>query len=424
MRSLAKLRFPYVRVAALALAIAAAGVAQAADSGRYQQRNLVSDGFISADHVDPNLVNAWGVAFNPFGFVWVADADGMVSTLYDGDGNANPLVVQIPTPLAGTGGNPTGIVFNGSNGFVVTNGTTSGAARFLFATEQGVIAGWAPTVDGTHALRAVDRSGMGAIYKGLALSAGGNGQLLYATDFFNARVDVFNSSFQPVAFGTGAFTDPKLPAGYAPFGIQALGGDIYVTYAKQNADRDEEVAGQGLGFVDVYDPNGMLLRRVASHGQLNAPWGLALAPAGFGGFGGALLVGNFGDGHINGYDPMFGELLGSLRGADGKPVAIDGLWGIAFGNGLQHQPVDTLFFASGPDDEAHGLYGRLDPIAGSGGGGHDDEGDDNDQGEDDDDQGNNNQGNNNEGKDKQNSGNDQGVAKNPGKFRRGGGADD
>jgi uncharacterized protein (TIGR03118 family) len=349
----------------LALALAGASAALAADSGRYQQRNLVSDGFIAADHVDPHLVNAWGVAFNPFGFVWVADADGNVSTLYDGDGNINPLVVQIPSPTTSTGGNPTGIVFNGSSGFVVTNGTASGASRFLFATENGVIAGWAPNVDLTHAMRAVDNSAGGAIYKGLALSAGGSGQLLYASDFFNARVDVFDSSFQPVTLPAGAFTDPRLPVGYAPFGIQAIGGDIYVTYAKQNADRDEEVTGQGLGFVDVYDPNGRLLRRVASRGQLNAPWGLALAPAGFGGFGGALLVGNFGDGHINGYDPVVGGSLGSLRGVDGKPVEIDGLWGLAFGNGLLHQPVDTLFFAAGPDDEEHGLYGRLDPIAGS-----------------------------------------------------------
>jgi uncharacterized protein (TIGR03118 family) len=407
MTSLAKHRFPFGGAAALALAIAAAGVALAADSGRYQQRNLVSDGFVAADHVDPNLVNAWGVAFNPFGFVWVADADGMVSTLYDGDGNINPLVVQIPTPAAGTGGNPTGIVYNGSNGFVVSNGTTSGASRFLFATEQGVIAGWAPAVDGTHALRAVDNSAGGASYKGLALSAGGNGQLLYATDFHNARVDVFNSSFQPVALPAGAFTDPKLPAGYAPFGIQALGGDIYVTYGKQNADRDEEVAGRGLGFVDVYDPNGMLLRRVASRGALNAPWGLALAPAGFGGFGGALLVGNFGDGRINGYDPMFGESLGTLRGVDGKPITIDGLWGIAFGNGLLHQPVDTLFFAAGPDDEEHGLYGRLDPIAGTGG-------DDDHPGDDDRQGSNNSQGNNSRG-----GGNTQGNTGNPATMRRG-----
>jgi uncharacterized protein (TIGR03118 family) len=374
MNSLARLGFRYGGAAALALAVAAAGAAQAA-SGRYQQRNLVSDGFLAAELIDPHLVNGWGVAFNPFGFVWVADADGNVSTLYDGDGNINPLVVQIPSPTDSTGGNPTGIVFNASTGFVVSNGTASGASRFLFATEQGVIAGWAPGVDVTHAIRAVDNSASGAIYKGLALSAGGNGQLLYASDFFNARVDVFDSNFQPVTLAAGAFTDPRLPAGYAPFGIQALGGDIYVTYGKQNADRDEEVAGRGLGFVDVYDPNGNFLRRVASRGQLNAPWGLALAPAGFGGFGGALLVGNFGDGHINGYDPMFGESLGSLRGANGKPIEIDGLWGLQFGNGQLHQPVDTLFFASGPDDEEHGLYGRLDPIAGSGGG-QDDQGED------------------------------------------------
>jgi uncharacterized protein (TIGR03118 family) len=363
MKLFARLGFGLCAPAVLTLAIAATAAAQNADSGVYRQRNLVSDGFIGAEHVDPHLINAWGVAFNPFGFVWVADADGNVSTLYDGDGNVNPLVVQIPTATASTGGNPTGIVFNGSNGFIVTQGALSGASRFLFATENGVIAGWAPNVDGTHAIRAVDSSAGGAIYKGLALSAGGNGQLLYATDFYNARVDVFDSTFHPASLPAGAFTDPKLPAGYAPFGIQALGGDIYVTYAKQNADRDEEVAGHGLGFVDVYDPNGRLLRRVASHGQLNAPWGLALAPAGFGGFSNALLVGNFGDGHINAYDPMFGESLGSLRGANSRPIEIEGLWGIAFGNGLLHQPVDTLFFASGPDDEEHGLYGRLDPVA-------------------------------------------------------------
>ncbi|GAB3361252.1 TIGR03118 family protein [Lysobacter tyrosinilyticus] len=350
---------------ALALAIAAPTSGQQrpfrpAVAGFYQQRNLVSDGFITAEHTDPNLVNGWGVAFNPFGFVWVSAADGMVSTLYDGDGNPQSLIVQIPSPGSPTGGNPTGIVFNGSGGFLVNPANPQTPSRFIFATEQGAIAAWSPAVDLTHAILKVDNSGIGTTYKGLALSAGGSGQLLYATDFFHARVDVFDSNFQPVLLPNGAFNDSSLPRGYAPFGIQAIGGDVYVTYAKQDPSMTEEETGPGLGFVDVYTPNGRLLRRVASRGALNAPWGIALAPAGFGRFSNALLIGNFGDGRINGYEPVFGIPLGALHGTHG-PIRIEGLWGMAFGNGFFNQPVNTLFFAAGPDDEEHGLYGRIDP---------------------------------------------------------------
>lgn len=363
MKSLTHIRARFCAPLALVLTLMAAP-ALAQSGFRFEQRNLVSDGFVPAEHTDPNLVNAWGVAFNPFGFVWVADADAGVSTLYDGDGNPQSLVVQIPSPGAATGGEPTGIVFNASTGFVVGNGTTSGPSRFIFATEQGVIAGWAPNVDLTHAIRAVNNSATGANYKGLALSAGGSGQLLYAADFFHARVDVYDSTFQPVNLPAGAFTDPGIPRGFAPFGIHAIGGDIYVTYAKQDASMTDEVVGPGLGYVDVYTPNGKLLRRVASRGRLNAPWGVALAPAGFGRFSGALLIGNFGDGRINAYEPVFGFPMGSLLGRNGRPIRIDGLWGLAFGNGFANQPVNTLFFAAGPDDEEHGLYGRLDVISG------------------------------------------------------------
>jgi len=345
-------------------------------SDLYQQHNLVSDGSVTADHVDPNLVNAWGLAFNPFGFVWVADNGSGDSTLYDGAGNPQSLVVQIPTPTASSGGNPTGIVFNGSSGFMVTAAGVSGASRFIFATEDGIIAAWAPNVDATHAIVAVDNSkGSGAIYKGLALSGDGSRQLLYAADFHNAKVDVFDSSFAPVdlAASTAArpssntpFHDRKIPAGFAPFGIQAIGGNIYVTYAMQDADKEDEVAGRGLGYVDVYDPNGTLLHRVASRGSLNAPWGIAMAPAGFGRFSNTLLVGNFGDGTINAFEPVFNFQIGTLRGPDHQPLKIDGLWGLAFGNGLANQPVNTLFFAAGPDDEAHGLYGRIDPATATG----------------------------------------------------------
>jgi len=328
----------------------------------FQRHLLVSDGYIQAVHTDPNLVNGWGVAFNPFGFAWVAAADGTVSTLYDGAGNVQSLVVQIPQPNAPTGGNPTGIVFNGSTGFVVTQGALSGPSRFIFATEQGVIAAWSPDVDLTHAIRMVDHSPQHSSYKGLALSAGGRGQLLYAADFFHGRVDVFDSTFHGVGLHAGAFTDPNLPHGYAPFNVQAIGGDIYVTYAKQAPGGDEEEHGPGLGFVDVYTPTGYLIRRIASGGALDAPWGVALAPANFGEFSNKLLVRNFGEGYINVFDPTSGKPLGALRDGSGRRIWIDGLWGIAFGNGLAQQPVDTLFFAAGPKEESHGLYGRIDRV--------------------------------------------------------------
>ena len=345
---------------ALAFACALAASPAAFADVFYKQRNLVSDGTIPAAHVDPNLVNGWGVAFNPYGFVWVAAADGTVSTLYDGNGVVQSLVVAIPSPTMTTGGNPTGIVFNGSEAFVVTKGMLSGPSRFLFATEQGVIAGWAPNVDLTHAVKVVDRSKLGTNYKGLAISGDGLTQLIYATDFYHARVDVFDSKFQPVMLPSGRFKDPGIPAGYAPFGIQAINGDIYVTYAKQDASMTDEVACPGCGYVSVFKPNGKFARRIATRGALNAPWGLALAPAAFGTFHNALLVGNFGDGRINAFGASSGTPLGNLRRQDGASVRIEGLWGMQFGNGLNNQPVDTLFFAAGPNDEEHGLYGRLD----------------------------------------------------------------
>ena len=360
MHRFARLGPPLALAAALAFV---APVTQAGGSLRFQQHNLVSDGGVPAAHTDPMLVNAWGVAFNPFGFVWVADADAGVSTLYDGDGNKQSLVVSIPGPAGSDEpGEPTGIVFNGSAGFIVSQGALSGPSRFIFATENGVIAAWAPNVDLTHAISVVDRSTSRANYKGLALSAGGSGQLLYASDFFHARVDVFDSAFKPVTLPAGAFTDPNIPSGYAPFGIHAIGGDIYVTYAKQDPSMTDEVVGAGRGYVDVYTPRGRLIRRVATRGALNAPWGVALAPAGFGHFGGALLIGNFGDGRINAFEPVFGFGLGPLLDRNYHPIRIEGLWGMAFGNGLSNQPVNTLFFAAGPDDEEHGLYGRLDVI--------------------------------------------------------------
>lgn len=350
----------------LGLLALSASLGGCASHAVYLQRNLVSDTpAIQAENLDPNLVNAWGIAFNPFGVAWVNDNGTGLSTLYDGDGHAQALVVTIPGAAPGLAGKPTGIVFYGGGGFVVSQGKLAAPSRFLFASEDGGIAGWAPQVDPTHAIRVVPRSGTSdAIYKGLALGADGTRQLLYASDFHNAKVDVFDSSFNQVTLAGTPFVDPRIPAGYAPFGIQAINGDIYVSYAKQDADREDDVKGAGFGFVSVFAPDGRFLHRLVSRGELNAPWGMALAPAGFGHFGNRLLVGNFGDGKINAYDLASGEFAGQLMGEHHRPIRIDGLWGIGFGNGLANQPVDTLFFAAGPQDEAHGLYGRLDPAAG------------------------------------------------------------
>ena len=320
----------------------------------YEQHNLVSDGAVSADLVDAALVNAWGLVASATSPWWVADNGTGLSTLYNGNTGAKvSLTVSVP-------GAPTGVVFNGGAGFVVTSGTKSGPARFIFASEDGTISGWTPAVAATQAVVAVDNSAGGGVYKGLAIVSTASGDRLYATNFRAATVNVFDASFHSVP---GGFVDPGLPAGYAPFGIRSLGGAIYVTYALQDADKKDDVAGEGHGFVNAFDTGGHLLRRVASGGRLNSPWGLALAPADFGAFSGDLLVGNFGDGHINAFDPHRGhgglQQRGQLHAADGRPIAIDGLWAIAFGNGAAAGPANVLFFTAGPLDEEHGLFGKL-----------------------------------------------------------------
>jgi uncharacterized protein (TIGR03118 family) len=332
----------------------------------YSNTRLVSNGAVPANFTDEHLKNAWGVAFNPQGFVWVADADGNVATLYDGTGRPSPqptpLVVAVPGP-DGTPGNPTGIVFSGGTDFVVTQGGVSGPARFIFATEQGNLAGWAPNVDATNAVFVpkdpTDTDE--AVYTGLALSGNGTTHLLYAANFLQGRIDVFDGTFKHVNV-PGRFRDPHMPGRFSPFGIQAINGDLYVTFAKQDASGEEEVQGPSLGFVDVFDPEGQLLRRVVTRGPLNAPWGLALAPTSFGKFGGALLVGNLGDGVINAFGPLTGKWLGSLRDRNNKRLRIDGLWGIQFGNGILGQKTNQLFYASGPNDEEDGVYGVITAV--------------------------------------------------------------
>jgi uncharacterized protein (TIGR03118 family) len=316
--------------------------AVAATDNQYTVHPLVSNVAGMAPHIDPNLVNGWGLTASATSPWWVADNGTSVSTLYRADGSSVPLVVEVPT-------HPTGAVF-----------WATGPARFVFDTEAGQVRGWPGT--GTQTVVLADRSAVGAIYKGLALATTAAGDRFYATDFHNARVDVFDASFTLVTTA-GAFEDADLPSGYAPFGIQTIGSRIFVTYAKQDADAEDEIHGQGKGFVDVYDTSGSLLGRVAQHGQLDAPWGLALAPANFGRFSGDLLVGNFGDGRINAYEEGANgkfEHRGELRDGDSRPISIDGLWALQFGHGAPNNgPTNTLFFTAGPNDETDGLFGSI-----------------------------------------------------------------
>ncbi len=351
--------FLRVLLTSVTLTVLAAPVA-AHNSGKregYSSQVLVSNGSQPAPNTDPNLVNAWGIAFNPTGVVWVNNQGTGKSTLYDGNGVPQALVVTVPGPAAGVPSNPSGIVFSGGADFVVTDGVRTGPARFIFATLEGSISGWAPNVNALNAQLAVPTTGA-AVYTGLALSGNGTTHLLYAANFRTGRVDVFDGTFKPVEV-PGGFRDRSLPSSYAPFGIQAINGDVYVTYAKPDPATGQSAHGPGLGFVNVFDPEGRLLRRVASRGVLNAPWGLALAPASFGKFGGALLVGNLGDGTINAYGPRSGKFLGTLRDTRGRRLNMDGLWGIAFGNGVLSQETNTLFFTSGPNHGADGAYGAI-----------------------------------------------------------------
>jgi uncharacterized protein (TIGR03118 family) len=342
----------------LALSTAAATPSSASDNS-YKLTRLVSDKPGIAATTDPNLKNAWGLTAGAETPWWVANNGTDTSTLYDGDGNPFSLIVKVA-------GAPTGAVFNGGSGFVVTHKGASGPSVFLFATESGTIRGWNPAVPlpapSTRSFKVVDLSGDGAIFKGLAIASTGAGDRLYATDFHNGRVDVFNSSFNQVNT-PGAFDDPNLPDGYAPFGIQELGGHIFVTYAKQDADAEDDVAGAGFGFVDMYSLSGALLARVASGGVLNAPWGIAMAPDNFGEFSGDLLIGNFGDGKINIWDVEGDggfELDGAVHRRNGNDMAIDGLWALQFGTGGIAGPANTLFFTAGPNDEKHGLFGSIE----------------------------------------------------------------
>jgi len=350
-------RLGIVLAALSALALVLAGPADAHGGGKganvYKKRNLVSDIDGVARITDANLVNPWGLAFGPATPAWVADNGTDVSTLYSG-GVRKSIPVTLPLVVGIPGGAPTGVVFNATPGFKV-NGA---AAHFIFDSEAGTITAWNA---GTQAV--TEATTPGAIYKGLAIASKGSATMLYAANFHAGTIDVFNDSFAPVKV-PGGFADPNLPAGFAPFNIQEIAGRLVVAYAQQDADAEDEVAGAGLGFVDVFDTSGHLLRRLVSQGALNAPWGLAVAPRHFGPFSGDLLVGNFGDGAINAYDPRTGAFRGTLQNKDGNQIKINGLWALRFGNGVIGTP-QTLLFTAGIGDEDHGLFGEI-VVRGSG----------------------------------------------------------
>lgn len=331
-----------------------------AQAQHYKQTNLVSDVPGLAAHTDPDLVNAWGVARSATSPWWVNDNGTGKATVYDQNGNKLSLVVTIPAPAGSTApSTPTGMVFNSSSGFVVTGATGgSGPARFIFATEDGTISGWNPAADGTHAILEADNSAS-AIYKGLAIASFNGATYLYAANFRAGRIDVFDSNWQAATL-PGGFTDTALPAGYAPFNVQEIGGKLFVAFALQGALPDE-AEGRGRGFVDEFDTGGNLLMRFQHGPWLNAPWGLAIAPSNFGKFSNMLLVGQFGSGQIAAYDLASGEFEGLLHG-DRGPLAIEGLWALSFGGGAPNNgPVNTLFFTAGINDEQNGLFGTLTP---------------------------------------------------------------
>src|SRR5436309_9384760 len=339
---------PYMKIALslFGLAILTAASAQA---DTYSWTNFQSDIAGVAAHVDPNLVNPWGMAASSNGTIWVSDNGTGVSTLYQQDGTAASLIVTIPTSARNKdGGNPTGVVFNSTASFQVTKHGNSLPARFIFVSEDGSISGWNLTLDQTHAIIAVDNGtnngSKRAIYKGATLGVANGHNFLYVTNFHTGRVETYNKNFHQV--NPHGFVDETLPAGYAPFGIRNFNGEIFVTYALQNAKGEDDVAAPGNGFVNVFDTSGNFIRRLVSNGNLNAPWGLALIE------GDELWIGNFGDGIINNYDPATGAFLGTINRADGTPLQFDGLWDmLVLGDGV--------YFTAGIADEEHGLFGLI-----------------------------------------------------------------
>lgn len=350
------------------LLLASLGAANLAHgANRYLQHNLVSDQTGMADHIDANLVNPWGICTSSSSPFWVSDNGTGLSTLYTvsdtaltsfGTPNATIKPVVPATAAKSDPGSPTGCVNNATaTAFTITGKAVS----FIFATENGSISGWGSALNAAQAMVMVDNSAKGAVYKGLAMAtpSATTGPRIYATNFNSGAVEVYDQNWAPVTL-SGGFTDPMVPAGFAPFNIQALGGKLYVTYAKQDQAKHDDVGGPGNGYVDVYDLNGALLTHLISGGNLNSPWGLAIAPTGFGDYANDLLVGNFGDGTINVYNPTTGALIAQLQNAQGTAaIHISGLWALQAGNGGSGGDANSIYFTAGAGNEQHGLFGSL-----------------------------------------------------------------
>lgn len=346
-----------------------------AASGYYRKTNLVSDIQGTAPTVDTKLVNPWGLSHSPTGPWWIANAETGSSSVYTGTGQAVLPAISIPSPTGtANGGAPTGNVYNEvvsskPDAFVVKKGTAKGPSSFIFATEDGTLAGWNYGVDSKNAIVAVDRSKAigprgeaGASYKGLATASLNGKQYLYATNFKFGTIEVFDENFTLVK----SFTDPQMThlckapdQCFAPFGIQNIHGNIYVTFALQDPEKHDDEPGVGNGFVDAFSAGGTFIRRIASQGSLNSPWGLAVTPSNFGKFSNRLLVGNFGDGTIDVYDLVTDSFQGKVADKSGKAIQVDGLWGLAFGNDASAGRKNELFFSAGIEDESHGVFGKI-----------------------------------------------------------------
>ncbi|MGD1071153.1 MAG: TIGR03118 family protein [Bryobacteraceae bacterium] len=350
-------------VIALAVTLAGTCHVQAQSANAYLQTILVSNVANGSATVDPNLVDPWGVSFSSSSPFWVSDHLSGKSTLYNGAGAVNSTVVTIPpgaASAAGALGRPTGQVKPATTtpaSFVLPS--NSKAASFIFATDDGTISAWN---GGAAAIVQVDNSALKAVYKGLAIGTSAGGPTLFAANFRSGKIEAYNSSWAPTILA-GTFTDPAVPAGFGPFNIWNLNNNLYVTWAKQDANQYLDVAGAGNGYVSVFDQNGNLLTHLISGGTLNSPWGIAIAPPVWGAFGGDVLVGNFGDGKINAFNPTTGAWIGALEDMNGNVISISGLWALVFGNGGSGGDVKTLYFTAGVPDGSSAARGELGSLA-------------------------------------------------------------
>ena len=308
---------------------------------------------------DTNLVNPWGMSIDPTGPWWFSDNATGLSTLYTSTGQPQGLVVTIPTASGSGTGSPTGTVYNASTtDFKVHNFATP----FLFCTEDGTVSGW---YAGSQAFIAINNNASGAVYKGMALASAGGANYIYLANFHAGTVEAYDKNYTAHSFGSGAFVDSMIPSGYAPFNIQAIAGNkLVVTYAKQDAQKHDDVPGPGNGYVDIYDTSGNLQLRLAHNLYANSPWGVAVAPSSFAGFANDLLIGMFGSGAVSAFNPSTGAWIGNMFDVNNLPLKINGLWGLTFGNGGSGGPVGTLYFTAGYFDEAHGIYGAITPHPG------------------------------------------------------------